>query len=38
LYYNEKLGSPFFERIKKEGITFYDSQQRREEDTLKVST
>jgi predicted nucleotidyltransferase len=38
LNYNEKLGSPFFERIKKEGITFYDSQQRREEDTLKVST
>jgi len=38
LNFNERLGSPFFENIKKEGIIFYDSQQRREEDALKVST
>ena len=38
LKFNEKLGSSFFESIKKEGIIFYDSGQRREEDALKVST
>lgn len=38
LKFNEKLGSPFFESIQKGGITFYDSQQKREEDALKVSS
>lgn len=38
LEFNERLGSPFIESIKKEGIVFYDSEQRREEDALKLSS
>ncbi len=38
LKFHERLGSPFLNSIKKEGIIFYDSRQRREEDALKVST
>lgn len=37
LEFNEKLGSPFLKNIKKEGIIFYDSEQRREEDALDLS-
>ncbi len=36
--YNEQLGSPFIKNIKKEGILFYDSGQRREKSTFKVSS
>lgn len=38
LEFNERLGSPFIESIKKEGIIFYDSEHRREENTLKISS
>jgi predicted nucleotidyltransferase len=36
--FNERLGSPFIESIKEEGITIYDSEYRRKEGTLKISS
>lgn len=36
LEFNERLGSPFIENIRKEGITFYDSEHRRKENSLKI--
>ena len=36
--YNINLGSPYLKNIKKEGIIFYDSQQKGKKSTLKVSS
>lgn len=38
LEFNERLGSPFIESIKEEGITIYDSEHRRKEGALKISS
>ena len=35
---NEELGSPFIKNIKKEGILFYDSGQKRENGASKISS
>ncbi len=36
LKHNERLGSPFIENVKKEGVIFYDSEHRGEKDTVKL--
>lgn len=36
LEFNVKLGSPFIQNIKKEGITFYDSERRGEKSAIKI--
>ena len=38
LEFNERLRSPFIENIRKEGVTFYDSEYGRKNDSLKVSS
>lgn len=38
LEFNKKLGSPFIESIRKEGITIYDSERRGEEIAFELSS
>jgi len=38
LEFNEHLGSPFIQSIKKEGIIFYDSECRRKKGSIKISS
>lgn len=38
LKFNERLGSPFIESVKKEGITIYDSERRGEEIAFEISS
>lgn len=36
--FNERLGSPLIENIKREGMVFHDTEYRREKDALKISS
>jgi predicted nucleotidyltransferase len=38
LEFNERLGSPFIQSVKKEGIIFYDSERRGEKSPIKISS